>query len=124
MAILIGFEGQPQDLNALFFSLFETETFQEGLEKEVLGGAKIVLRRRPLRKGYARTLMEISLFVGDKVALPLFLAWLYDKWKGAGEKPMTIIIDRTYYEFDVKTLTKALDKAVAEDVEKDHDSAS
>src|ERR1035438_1402415 len=93
--------------------------FREGLEQEVPGAAKIVLQKRPLRKGYARTLMELSLFVGDKAALPLFLAWIYDKWKGAGEKPMTIIIDRTYYEFDIKALTKALNKAIAASEERD-----
>jgi hypothetical protein len=113
MNITIGFEGQQQDLNALFFDLFEAGMLREGLEKETPGGAKIVMKRRPLRKGYAHALMEIGLFAGRDVALPLFLAWLYDKWKGAGEKPITIIIENRPYQFDVEVLTKALDEAIA-----------
>ena len=124
MNITIGFEGQQQDLNDLFFNLFGAGMLQEGLEKETPSGAKIVMQRRPLRKGYANALMEIGLFAGRDVALPLFLAWLYDKWKGAGEKPITIIINNRYYEFDIKTLTKALDEAIAEERPEDRDSAS
>lgn len=111
--ITIGFEGQTRDLDELFFSLFEAGMLREGLEKETPGDVKIVLGRMEMRKtAYAHTVMHIGLFVGQNVALPLFVAWLYDKWKKSGEKPITVTINTHLYQFDPDILIKGIEEAM------------
>jgi hypothetical protein len=111
--ITVGFEGQKRDLNDLLFDLFEAGLLREGLEKQTPGDATIVLRPMELRKtAFAHVVMEIGLIVGKDVALPLFVAWLYDKWKKNGEKRITVIINAHYYEFNSGPLTKALEEAI------------
>lgn len=111
--IIIGLEGQKPDLNELTLSLFEAGMLRSGLEKKTPGDVTIVLKPTELRKGVGHAIMHIGLVVGDKVALPLFLTWLYDKWKNAGEKPISIKIENHNYQFYPAVLTKPMEEAIA-----------
>src|ERR1039457_1169571 len=111
--IIIGFEGQKTDLNDLTFSLFEAGMLQEGLEKQTPGDVTIVLKQTEARKSISHGIVHVGLVVGDKVALPLFLTWLYDKWKNAGEKRISIKIENHNYQFDPAVVTKPMAEAIA-----------
>lgn len=113
--IIIGFEGQTRDLNALTFDIFEAGMLREGLEKAAPGDVTIVLKPMEMRKGVGHAIIHIGLVVGDKVALPLFLAWLYDKWKKAGEKPISIKIENRFYQFDPELLAKPVQDALSKE---------
>jgi len=117
--IIIGLEGQTRDLNDLAFSLFEAGMLREGLEKETPGDITIVLKPMQLRKGVGHAIIEIGLYAGQNVALPLFLAWLYDKWKKAGKKPISIKIENHFYQFDPDLLTKAIQDAISKQTKND-----
>lgn len=110
--VIIGLEGQTGDVNDLAFSLFEAGMLREGLERETPGGAIIVLKPMAMRKGIGHGIIEFGLIVGDKVVLPLFLAWLYDKWKKAGEKPISVKIENHFYQPDPELLSKAIQEAL------------
>jgi hypothetical protein len=113
--IIIGLEGRTQDLNALTFDLFEAGVLRAGLENAAPGNVTIVLKPMEMRKGVGHAIIHIGLLVGDKVALPLFLTWLYDKWKRAGEKPISIKIENYYYQFDPALLAKAIQDALSKE---------
>src|ERR1700693_1269229 len=110
--IIIGLEGQTRDLNELIFDLFEAGMLREGLEKAAPGDVTLVLKPMEVRKSFGHAIIHIALAVGDKVALPLFLAWLYDKWKNTGEKPISIKIENHNYQFDPAVLTKPIQEAI------------
>jgi uncharacterized protein HemY len=51
--------------------------------------------------GAPHGVLEVALTVGDKVALPLFLAWLYDKLKTKRkDAAITIVIKNDYLRMD------------------------
>jgi hypothetical protein len=110
--IIIGFEGQTRDLNELTFDLFEAGMLRAGLEKAAPGDVTLVLKPMEMRKSFGHAIIHVGLVIGDKVALPLFLAWLYDKWKKTGEKPISIKIVNHNYQFDPALLTKAIQEEI------------
>jgi len=110
--IIIGLEGRTPDLNELTFSLFEAGMLAEGLEKQTPGEVTIVLKAMPLRKGVGHGLIEIGLLIGQNVGIPLFVCWLYDKWKNAGEKPISVRIENHFYQFDTAILEKAIEEVL------------
>jgi hypothetical protein len=48
------------------------------------------------------------------------LVWLYDKWKKAGEKPISIKIENHFYEFDEALLAKAIQEAMGKEKGQQH----
>ena len=122
MQIPIGFEGQQRDIRDFMFDLFEAGKLQEGLENDTPGDARIVMGPLGLRKGaQLHVIMEVALYVGQNIAVPLFVAWLYDKWRRGGEKPINIVIDNRRYQFSVSLLTKALEEKISrEDKDDEH----
>jgi hypothetical protein len=61
-----------------------------GREKETPGGT-IMIGDMPLAKtALGRANVEIALFTGKNVAVPVFVAWLCSKWKRQGEKPISV----------------------------------
>lgn len=115
--IVIAFEGQRRDVNDFAFNVFDRE-LSLGREKETPGGT-IVIRAMPLAKSVlGHAIIEIGLFVGTNIAVPLFVAWLCDKWKRQGEKPITIKIENNFYQFDASLVTKAIEDAIAKQKKK------
>lgn len=110
--IIIGLKGRTPDLNELTFSLFEAGMLREGLERQTSGEVIIVLKEMPLRKGVGHGLIEIGLFIGQNVGIPLFVCWLYDKWKNAGEKPISVRIENHFYQFDTAILEEAIEQVL------------
>jgi hypothetical protein len=109
--LIIGFEGKTRDLNDFVFDLFEAQMLKEGLEKETPGDAKLVLKPMPVRKSaFSLAVMHVGLFIGQNIALPLFVAWLYDKWKKNGQKHISIKIANRLYQFDPDLLVGAIEK--------------
>jgi hypothetical protein len=107
--IVIGFEGQTRDLNELVFDLFEAGLLREGLEKETPGDAKLVMKPMELKKGAGmHAVMEVGLWVGKNVAVPMFVTWLCNKWLSNGQKSISIKIDNHFYQFDEAVLAKAI----------------
>jgi hypothetical protein len=115
--IILGFEGSRQDVNDLGYQMFD-QMLREGETKQVPGDVSIRLEPMPLRKGVGRALVEVAIFAGENIALPLFVAWLYDKWKKAGEKPISIHIENHIYQFDTSLMTKAIQDALTKQVGK------
>jgi hypothetical protein len=112
--LIISFEGKTQDLNDFVFDLFEAHMLAAGLEKETPGDAKLVLKPMLVRKSaLSQAVIEVGLFVGQNVVLPLFVTWLYDKWKKNGEKHVSIKIENHLYQFDPDLLGKAIEEALA-----------
>lgn len=118
--IIIGFEGHRHDLNELTFDLFEAGMLREGLERSAPGNVTLVMKPMELRKGFGHAIVQIGLVIGDKAVLPVFLSWLYDKWKKAGEKPISIKIENHFYEFDAALPTKAIEEAVRKEKSQQH----
>jgi hypothetical protein len=112
--IIIGFEGPGRAVNSLVFDLFEAGLLREGLAKETPGPATIVLKPGTLEKrAHVHLLVEVGLLVGKNIGVPLFVAWLYDKWKRNGEPPISIKIENHFYQFDAVVLTKTIEEVVA-----------
>ena len=111
--IIVGFEGQKRDLNELLFALFEAGMLRDGLQKVTPGGSTIVLKPMEMRKhALGHAVMEIGLIVANSVAVPLFVNWLYEKWRDCGARKITVKIKRRNYEFEQGQLTKAIEEAI------------
>lgn len=117
MELIVGFEGRKQDVTDLLFGLFG-EVLEEGSKKEAPGGVTVVLKPMPLRKGaLVQTVLQVGLFVGVNIAVPLFVAWLYDVWKHKGQKPVSVKIDGRNYQFDPAILAMAIEEAISKQAE-------
>lgn len=117
--IIITFEGRTQDLNDFVFDLFEAHMLKAGIEIETPGDARLVLKPMTVRKSaLSLAVIHVGLFVGENIMLPLFVAWLYDKWKKNGEKHISIKIESRLYQFDPDLLVKAIEERLAKQVEK------
>jgi hypothetical protein len=115
--VIIRFEGQRRDLNDFAFDVFDQE-LSLGREKETPGGT-IVIREMPLAKSaLGHAIIEIVLFIGKNLAVPVFVAWLCTKWKRQGEKPITIKIENNFYQFAASLVTKAIEEAIATQMKK------
>ena len=118
MEIRIGFEGPQREVRDFIFDLFEAHKLQEGLEKATPGDTQIVMGPLELRKGaQLHVIMEVALWVGQSVAVPLFVSWLYDKWKKGGEKSINIVIDNRRYQLSQSVVTKVLEEKVSREEE-------
>jgi hypothetical protein len=53
--------------------------------------------------------IEVAKFVGTQVALPLFVAWLYDTFKDAA-RPPKVTIRRREIEWDKGALKRAIEE--------------
>ena len=110
--VIIGLEGQTGDVNDLAFSLCEAGMLERGSGK---GDAR---RRdhRPETDGNAQRNRPRNHRIRPdsrrQGRLPLFLAWLYDKWKKAGEKPISVKIENHFYQPDPELLSKAIQEAL------------
>jgi hypothetical protein len=115
--ITIGFEGQRRDLSDFAFDIFDQE-LSLGREKEAPGGT-IMIRDMPLAKSaLGHAIIEIALFTGKNVAVPVLVAWLCSKWKRQGKKPISVKIENKFYQFDAPLLTKAIEDAIAKQKKK------
>jgi hypothetical protein len=111
--VTVGFEGQKRELNELLFGLFEAGELREGLQKVTPGGATIVLKPMEMgKRALGHAIMEIGLIVANSVAIPLFVNWLYEKWRSCGARKITVKINRRFYEFEQGQLTKAIEEAI------------
>ena len=116
--IIIGFEGESRDLKDFAYDVLGQE-FNIHREKETPGGTIILQSLPPLAKSAGgHLIIEIALFISDKIAVPVFVAWLCTKWKKQGEKPITIKIENNLYQFDPTVMTRAIEKAIAEQKKK------
>lgn len=119
--ILIGFEGQKRDVNDLLFGLFDG-SLAVGQRKEAPGNVTIVVKSMPLAKGtFAHAVVEVAVFLGTNAALPLFLTWLYDRWKAKGERPVSIRIEGRFYQIDPALLRRAIEDEIKKLEKKDVD---
>jgi hypothetical protein len=111
--VKIGFEGPRGDVTDLMFSLFEAGMLTEGLQKDAPGNARIVLKPMVMRKRpLDHAVLEIGLYAGNSIAVPLFVTWLYDKWQKQNQKPISIVIHNHFYQFDKDLLIKAIEDAI------------
>jgi hypothetical protein len=117
--ITIGFEGQRRDVDDLLFGLFDG-SLSKGQSKKAPGNVTIVVKSMPMAKGtFAHAVVEVAVFVGTNVALPLFLTWLYDRWKAKGERPVSLRIENRFYQIDPAILQKAIEDEIKKLEKKD-----
>lgn len=104
--IEIGFEGRTWDVNSLMFELFEADKLPwPGTIVEIpeVGRLTLLPDKPPPTGGLGAPhgVLEVALTIGDKVVLPLFLAWLYDKLKAEKKvAPITIVVKNNYLRMD------------------------
>jgi hypothetical protein len=105
--IEIGFEGRTGDVNVLMFNFFKSKHYPwPGTIVEIPEVGQLTLlpnKPSPPSEGLAAPhgVFEVALTVGDKVVLPLFLAWLYDKLKAEKKvAPITIVVKKNYLKMD------------------------
>lgn len=118
LEITIGFEGQRRDVDDLAFDLFEAGMLKQGMSNQTPGNTTIVLKAMPMAKAaFVHAVIEIALFAGKNIAIPLFVSWLYDKWRRQGKKPISIVINNHYYQFDESVMAKAIEDAIRKELE-------
>jgi hypothetical protein len=125
--IEIRFEGRTSDVSRLMFELFKSDKFPSpGAIVEIPEVGQLTLlpsKPSPPTEGLGAPhgLLEVALTVGDKVILPLFLAWLYDKLKAEKKvAPVTIVVANNYLQMDNDDETK---KAILEALLVDEDDS-
>jgi hypothetical protein len=95
------------------FDLFEAGLLREGLEKEVPGGATLVLKLIQMKKSaLMQAAMEVGISFGSGVAATIFGEWLVEKWRKNGKKHISAKIENRLYQFEEKLIAKALDDAM------------
>jgi hypothetical protein len=105
--IEIRFEGRTRDVSRLMFELFKSDRVPwpgDIVEIPEVGQLTLLPDKPPPPAGglgAPHGLLEVALTVGDKVVLPLFLAWLYDKLKAEKQvAPITIVVANNYLKMD------------------------
>jgi hypothetical protein len=105
--IEIRFEGRTGAVSRLMFELFKSDKVPwPGAIVEIpeVGQLTLLPNKPPPPAeglGAPHGILEVALTVGDKVVLPLFLAWLYDKLKAEKNvAPITIVVANNYLQMD------------------------
>jgi hypothetical protein len=105
--IEIRFEGRTWDVTSLMFELFKSGKVPlPGAIVEIpeVGHLTLLPDKPPPPSeglGAPHGVLEVALTVGDKVVLPLFLAWLYDKLKAEKKvAPIKIVVKNNYLQMD------------------------
>jgi hypothetical protein len=105
--IEIRFEGRTWDVTSLMFKLFKSGKVplpDAIVEIPEVGHLTLLPDKPPPPSeglGAPHGVLEVALTVGDKVVLPLFLAWLYDKLKAEKKvAPIKIVVKNNYLQMD------------------------
>ena len=127
--IEIRFEGRTGAVSRLMFELFKSDKFPwPGAIVEIPEVGQLTLlpdKPPPPAEGLGAPhgLLEVALTVGDKVVLPLFLAWLYDKLKAEKKvAPITIVVANNHLLMDDNDEAKKAILEVLLDAEDDSKS--
>jgi hypothetical protein len=121
--IALAIVGETKDLNRLLFSLFESDSVEAGMSKEIPGGS-IALRPMSLSKDAAGlSVIEFALSCATAVGTSLIAAYLYDKLKPARGTTTRILIERRGIEISESAISKIFEETISLELESSDEEA-